>query len=130
MTSPAMRARYLNDSITTASPARLLVMLYERLVLDLSQGENALKEGDRETADDRLKHAQEIIIELRASLRLDLWDGAADLARIYGFLLGELISANIQGDAGKVASCRGLVEPLLDAWRQAALTSIEPSPAA
>ncbi|GIJ50835.1 flagellar protein FliS [Virgisporangium aliadipatigenens] len=127
MTSPAMRARYLNDSIATASPARLLVMLYERLVVDLSQAETALGAGDRETADDRLKHAQEIVIELRTSLRLDLWEGATDLARIYGFLLGEMISANIRADVEKVVSCRKLVEPLLDAWRQASLISAEPA---
>jgi flagellar secretion chaperone FliS len=127
MTSPAMRARYLNDSIATASPARLLVMLYERLVVDLSQAETAFVAGDRTTADERLKHAQEIVIELRASLRLDLWSGATDLARIYGFLLGELISANIRADVEKVVSCRKLVEPLLDAWRQASLIAAEPA---
>jgi flagellar protein FliS len=127
MTSPAMRARYLNDSIATASPARLLVMLYERLVVDLVQAETALGNGERETADDRLKHAQEIVIELRASLRLDLWEGATDLARIYGFLLGELIAANIRADAEKVVACRKLVEPLLDAWRQASMISAAPA---
>jgi flagellar secretion chaperone FliS len=121
MTTPALRARYLGDSVATASPARLLVMLYERLVLDLSQAEAALATGDRDSASKLLMHAQEIVIELRTSLRMDVWDGATNLASIYGFILGELIAANIQGDATKVADCLGLVEPLLDAWRQAAL---------
>jgi flagellar protein FliS len=120
MTSPVLRARYLNDSVATASPARLLIMLYERLVLDLTQAEAALQDGQRVTAGPLLMHAQEIIIELRSSLRLDVWDGAANLADLYGFLLTELVSANVQGDANRVAVCRTLVEPLLDAWRQAA----------
>jgi flagellar protein FliS len=123
-TPPALRERYLSDSITTASPARLLVMLYDRLVLDLAHGETAIRAGDRETANARLTHAQDIIVELLASLRPDVWDGAAGLAQIYGYLLRELIAANIHADAAKVASCRGLVEPLAAAWREAALAAV------
>jgi flagellar secretion chaperone FliS len=123
MTSPALRNRYLTDSIATASPARLLVMLYDRLVLDLTQAEAALAAGDRSAASERLTHAQDIVIELRTSLNLDAWDGAVNLAKIYGFVLGELIAANVRGDAAKVTSCRELVEPLADAWRQAAMAA-------
>ena len=120
MTAPHLRDRYLQDSINTASPGKLLVMLYERLVMDLVQGEEALRAGDREAANERITHAQEIILELRATLDLEAWSGAAGLAGLYGFLLTELIQANIGRDADKVATCRGLVEPLRDAWREAA----------
>jgi flagellar protein FliS len=120
MTSPALRERYLGDSVSTASPGRLLVMLYERLVLDIARAEAALRTGDRELASGKLLHAQEIVLELRATLNMDAWDGAAGLAQIYGFLLGELIGSNVNADADRAASCRTLVEPLLDAWRQAA----------
>lgn len=120
MSSPALRERYLADSINTASPGKLLVMLYDRLVLDLAQGEEALRAGDRERAADRLTHAQEIVLELRTTLDLDAWEGAAGLANLYGFLITELIGANIRRDADRVAACRTLVEPLRDAWREAA----------
>src|SRR5690349_10167088 len=128
MTSPAMRARYLNDSVNTASPARLLVMLYERLVRDLTQAEQALRSGDRPEASEQLMHAQEIVLELRTTLDESAWDGAAGLAQIYGFLLNEMIAANVKADPRKVLSCRGLVEPLLDAWRQAALSGADATP--
>jgi flagellar protein FliS len=120
MTSSAFRARYLNDTVSTASPGRLLVMLYERLALDLRHAEVALRAGDREAGSARLMHAQEIVIELRVSLDLTAWDGAAGLAQLYGFLLTELIQANVRADADQAASCLALVEPLVDAWRQAA----------
>ena len=120
MTSPQLRNRYLADSINTASPGKLLVMLYDRLVVDLLQGEEALRAGDRDQAAERITHAQEIIMELRTTLDLDAWSGAPGLAGLYGFLLTELIQANIRQDADKVASCRGIVEPLRDAWREAA----------
>ena len=120
MSSPALRDRYLADSINTASPGKLLVMLYDRLVIDLVQGEEAVRTGDRERAADKLTHAQEIILELRTTLDLDAWEGAPGLASLYGFLLTELIGANIKRDADRVAACRKLLEPLRDAWREAA----------
>jgi flagellar protein FliS len=123
MTSPQMRNRYLEDSINTASPAKLLVMLYDRLVLDLQQGELAIQAGDRDTASDKINHAQEIILELRTTLDVDVWEGAAGLAALYSWLLTELIQANIKLDAAKVAACRGIVEPLRDAWREAAVAA-------
>ena len=127
--NPAMRERYLADSITTASPAKLLVMLYDRLVLDLSRAEEALAAGDRQSASNQLIHAQDIVMELRTSLNLDAWDGAAGLANLYVFLLTELMQANITRDATRVAACRALVEPLRDAWREAAFKMATPVPA-
>ena len=124
MTSPHLRDRYLQDSVNTASPGKLLLMLYDRLVLDLIQGEEALRAGEREQAHERLTHAQEIILELRTSLDVDAWSGAPALANLYGFLLTELIGANVQKDAYRVASCRTLVEPLRDAWREAAAAAV------
>ncbi|BFU42128.1 flagellar export chaperone FliS [Krasilnikovia sp. MM14-A1004] len=126
MTSPHLRDRYLQDSINTASPARLLVMLYDRLVLDLTQGEEALRGDDRETASEKLLHAQEIVLELRTTLDMDAWSGAAGLASLYGWLLTELIGANVNRDADRVAACRSVVEPLRDAWREAAAAAAAP----
>ena len=127
--NPAMRERYLADSITTASPSRLLVMLYDRLVLDLSRAEEAMAAGDRSGASTQLMHAQEIILELRTSLDTSAWDGAPGLANLYVFVLTELMQANMTGDAGRVTACRELIEPLRDAWREAALTPAVPAPA-
>jgi flagellar protein FliS len=128
MTSPQLRNRYLADSVNTASPGKLLVMLYDRLVLDLATGEEAIRTGDRDEASERLNHAQEIILELRTTLDLDAWSGAAGLASLYGWLLTELIQANIKLDADKVAVCRSIIEPLRDTWREAVvLAAANPS---
>ena len=124
MTSSQLRDRYLQDSINTASPAKLLLMLYDRLVLDLIQGEEALRTDSREQAHDKLTHAQEIVMELRVSLDIEAWSGAPGLANLYGYLLTELIGANIAKDPDRVATCRALVEPLRDAWREAAAAAV------
>ena len=124
MTAPHLRDRYLQDSISTASPGKLLLMLYDRLVLDLGKAEEALRADDRDKAYDLLNHAQEIVLELRVSLDVEAWSGGPGLASLYGFLLTELIGANIARDADRVAGCRTLVEPLRDAWREAAALAV------
>ncbi len=123
MTQPTMRHRYLTDSISTATPAKLLLMLYDRLVLDLTKGEQALLDGDRPEANIHLQHAQDIVIELHVTLDQDAWDGAAGLAALYTFVQTELIHANIRGDVARVTAVRDLVEPLRDTWREAALAA-------
>jgi len=114
------RGRYLAETVATASPARLVCMLYDRLVLDIVNGRDALFAGDKTLADTHLRHAQDIVFELRGSLRVDAWDGAPRLASIYGWLLKELVQANVDRDAEKADECRKLVEPLRDAWHGAA----------
>lgn len=122
MTAQAMlRNRYVDASVATASPARLLTMLYDRLVRDLGEAELALGAGDATTGTDRLRHAQEIVMELQSGLDPTKWSGGPALAQLYAFLLRELIGANIAHDGARVARCRALVEPLRDAWHQAAV---------
>ncbi|SDY80930.1 flagellar protein FliS [Micromonospora pattaloongensis] len=118
--NPTLRERYLADSVATASPAKLLLMLYDRLLLDLTRAEQALSGGDRAAAAAELFHAQEIVLELRTTLDTSAWDGAPGLASLYGFVLTELVAANVRGDAERVAGVRQVIEPLRDAWREAA----------
>lgn len=115
------RAAYMGASVSTASPARLLTMLCERLVLDVTRGRNAQADGDHAEAHRQLVHAQEIVLELRMSLQVDAWDGGAQLASIYDFLHSELIRANISKDLARTEGCLRLVTDLCDTWREAAL---------
>lgn len=115
-----VRTRYLDDAVATAAPATLLLMMYERLVRDLERAESALRDGRRDLANSELIHAQDILTELSATLDRDVWDGADQLLGLYTFITTSLIEANVAGDVDKVVACRGLVEPLHDAWKQAA----------
>jgi flagellar secretion chaperone FliS len=120
MSTASLRSRYLGDSVATASPQRILVMLYDRLALDLERAQKAVATGDREVANEQLQHAQEIVLELLASLQVDAWEGGPRLAALYNWLISELVQANIKLDTNRISSCRQVVEPLRDAWRQAA----------
>jgi flagellar secretion chaperone FliS len=120
MNASMIRNRYVGDSVATASPARLVTMLYDRLVRDLTTAEGALAAGDLEVGSNNLIHAQEIVWELAAGLDPTKWSGGPALAALYQFMLGELLDANVKKDAAKATSVRELVEPLRDAWHQAA----------
>ena len=124
-TSASARQRYATSAVGTASPARLLIMLYERLLRDLTTATDALHRRDHAQANDQLQHAQQIVLELRTSLDLDVWDGARGLADLYTYLHAELVTANVRKDAERTVRCRRLVEPLRDAWRDAALASVQ-----
>lgn len=115
------RAAYMDASVATASPSRLLVMLFERLVLDVQRGLDAQRRGDFEGMNRHLIHAQDIVLELQVSLRPDEFKGGYDLAALYGFLHRQLVMANIRKDAQITDEVLTLVTDLCDAWRQAAL---------
>ena len=119
MSYSALRSRYIDTAVSTASPARLLTMLYDRLVLDLDRAESEQRAGRRLEAGPHLTHAQDVVTELASSLDVDAWDGAQQLLSVYTFLLTELVGANVAGDADRTAACRRLVEPLRDAWHEA-----------
>ncbi|MBO3664610.1 flagellar export chaperone FliS [Microbacterium stercoris] len=115
----AAQARYRDEAILSASPERLVTMLYDRLMLDLERGEAAQRAGEWHEANAQLQHAQAIVAELTSSLT-DAWAGSADLRSIYVFLTTTLIGANIGRDAERTRACRDLVAPLRDAWHAAA----------
>jgi flagellar protein FliS len=114
------QARYASDAAATVTPARLLTMLYDRLVQDLSVAETAMQARETQVVGERIGRAQEILLELHATLDLSLWPDGEPLARLYLWIVSELSHARMRSDPQRIADCRGLVEPLRDAWHEAA----------
>src|SRR4051794_26972716 len=113
------QARYAGDAATTVSPARLLTMLYDRVVTDLAAAHEAMLREDTATSGTRIANACEILLELHATLDVAAWPDGEGLARLYLWLVSELMQARVQRSAQRVADCRDLVIPLRDAWRAA-----------
>ncbi|HJQ03168.1 MAG TPA: flagellar export chaperone FliS [Jatrophihabitans sp.] len=112
------RARYLADAVATATPARRIVLLYDRLWLDVQRAQAAQDSADP-AARDHLQHAQQIVAELLGSLDTAAWSGAADLAALYGYLLSELIAEGIEARPGRLATVSRIVADLRASWQQA-----------
>ena len=112
---------YKQQSILTAPPGRLVVMLYDGCVRFLFQSAYAMREGNRKVAQERLRRAEAIIDELRITLDHDKGgDIAANLDALYGFGRSHLIRAWSEQDATKIDEVSRLMGELRDAWAQIA----------
>lgn len=111
---------YQRSAVLSASPAQLLTMLYDRLLLDLHRAEQAQLGGRYGEASEQLRHAQDIIIELQRTLDLDAWDGARRLAAIYDYVFEAAVQANLSRNVELTRECQRRLEPLRQAWHEAA----------
>lgn len=114
------KSRYTSDAAQTVSPARLLTMLYDRVVNDLATAEEAMVRKDVATTGERIGRAQEILLELHSTLDTEVWPEGESLAQLYIWIVGELMQARLKQSPQRVADCRALLEPLRDAWHEAA----------
>jgi flagellar secretion chaperone FliS len=108
-----LRARFLRDRVLTATPAQRVVMLYDRLALDLARAANSAES----TTD--LDHALRIVTELRASLDTDAGGPADNLASLYAYMLRELLAIR-GGERDGLPKVAAIVESLRQAWTQVA----------
>ncbi len=124
------RATYLRDSITSASPAQVLTMFYDRLLLDLQWAEQCQAAGDWLVASRHIIHAQDILAELAATLKPEMWTGGPALLSLYHYVLGILRIGNAWRDIEPTLEAIELLEPLRIAWHDAHAAHLtEPTPA-
>lgn len=111
--------RYHQDGMSVTPGPQLVVKLYERLLLDLHKGKQAIQAGKVEASHTELVHAQDIVFELNMALDVDTWDGGPALRSIYEHLTSRLIEANVQKAVPIVNECIDVVAPLVEAWQEA-----------
>lgn len=123
-TQAQLRNRYAREQVTTASPAKLVTMLYDRLLKDLNDAEQGLGSHDIPLTHNALVHAQDIVRELSSSLDVTVWAEAANLQRLYAWVLDELMTANLEKNAEHVQNARDVIQPLAEAWHEVARQGI------
>jgi flagellar protein FliS len=116
----ARRAQLNREAVLSATPVRLLTMLYDRLMLDLDRAEAGQVSQNWAVASENLLHAQAIVDELTTSLNVEAWNGADGLLAIYTYVSNALIGANIHRDVARTRESIVLLEPLRQAWHEAA----------
>jgi flagellar secretion chaperone FliS len=116
----ASPAAYKQQSIMTATPGRLVVMLYDGAIRFLFQAAAAMREGVRGTALERLDRGEAIIDHLLATLDMSAGEIAERLEGIYVFSKRLLMEARLERDADKVDLVRGYLAELRESWNQIA----------
>jgi flagellar secretion chaperone FliS len=114
-------AAYKQQSILTAPPGRLVVMLYDGCLRFLYQSAHAMRAGDRAQAQSRIRRAEAIIDEL--TVTLDHARGgeiAGRLQGIYAFCRRHLVEAMMEQDPRKIEEVSELLGELREAWAEIA----------
>jgi len=110
-------ATYRDHAVTTASPAKLVVLIFQRLTLDLERALHALETD--QSPHTHLIHAQDLLVALLDALDLDAWEHAPQLANIYLTIHQNLITANIDNNPQLIRDNLDIITELKDAWTQA-----------
>jgi len=110
-------AQYQQAQVDTASPERLLLMLYEGAIRFLNAGRKGILERKYEMAHQNIVKAQDILTEFMATLNMkDGGEFAQYLFDLYEYLNSRLTVANIQKDVAIVDEVLGFVRELHEAW--------------
>ena len=115
---------YRTNSILTASPGQLVLMLYDGALKAMGMARMAFEEPAfdpqrLEKINTQLLKAQAIIDELRAGLNLEAGgDFAKTMYRLYDYHNRRLFEANLRKDVAPVIEVERLVRDLRDAWEQ------------
>lgn len=114
---------YRSSSVMTASPAQLVVMLYDGAGRFLRQAEIAAEEGTWSHALDRIEKAEAIVDELLVTLDKEAGQIAERLQGIYVFCKRLLIEARIEHDVERIRRTATLLRELREAWAEVAATA-------
>ena len=98
--------------ITQASKSELIVILYEMILTEIKEAEEAFERKDMEAFDKELKQAQKYLGELMAALdyRYKL---AYDLASLYQYVNERIINAMIRKKPDSLKSAVSVLQKLL-----------------
>ena len=112
-------SRYRDNDLSSASPGRLVVMLFDQIVLSVRRARMAMEAGQIELRATQIVRASDMIGELRVSLDHEQGGAiAANLDALYGYMLGELLEANRRQDAAPLDRVLVMVTELRDAFAQ------------
>lgn len=113
------RNQYLQAQVETASPTRLIILLYEGAVRFCYLGIEAMDAGDLEEQNKHLVRAQKIVGELMSSLNKENGGEVAEnLMRIYMYMLDRLVDANFEDNPKGVHEVIGLLSELKASWEE------------
>ncbi len=121
-------AAYRETRVKTASPAQLIVMLYDEFIKQCDVAADLMKDDVKknpqniEKVNNALGKAQDILTELMASLDFEAGgEIAQNLFSLYVWFSRELLDANLNKDAVKVRKIRSMMADLRGAWSEAAV---------
>lgn len=109
---------YEQNSVNTAPPGELTLMLYNGVLKFINQAKNAIEENNVEKKNLNLQKAQNIISELMVTLNMDIAI-SKELMNLYDYMNRRLIEANIKNDLEILDEVASLITEFRDTWKEA-----------
>jgi len=116
---------YRANSVLTASPGQLVLMLYDGALRSMAQARIALARPpeDRSRIMDSNNHlikAQRILLELQGTIDMKAGDGkfSQEMHRLYGYFIRRLVEGNLRKDEQPIIEVEKLLGEIRDAWAE------------
>lgn len=113
--------KYQQNQVETASPAKLLLMLYNGALRFVKGAREGIREKDMEKANHNIGKAQDIVVELMTSLDMEQGEISRNLYSLYDFVNTRLLEANIKKDENILSEAENILQELRDTWQEASL---------
>ncbi|MGS2778863.1 flagellar export chaperone FliS [Robertmurraya sp. GLU-23] len=108
---------YQQNSLNTASPGELTLMLYNGCLKFINQAKVAIEAKNIQDKNTNLIKAQNIIQEFMVTLNLDV-PVSKDLMVMYDYMYRRLVEANIKNDTKILDEVAGYITEYRDTWKQ------------
>lgn len=115
---------YRQTSVATATPEKLLLMLYDGAIRFLHQARIAIEQQDLESTNKWLGKLQDIFVELNASLDIDQGEIALNMRKLYEFYQNEVIMANVEKNVERLQPVEEFLKLFRETWAEAAKISV------
>lgn len=113
--------QYQQNSIFTARPEELTLMLYNGAIKFLNMAKMNIEQNEIENAHNNIIRAEDIILELMSTLDMQ-YEVSNNLYQLYDFMNNWLIQANfhkLDGGVKKIDDVLKLLQDLRDTWAEA-----------
>ncbi len=108
---------YLKMQVETASPVEHVILLYDKVILLLKEAIEAIDKGDVQAKIDAIVKADRIIRVLNNSLDMERGgEIAANLRKLYDFILDNLVIANGKNDKQLLGDLIDILTTLKEGW--------------
>jgi len=111
-------ATYQTNSVTTALPQDLTLMLYEGLIKFSMLAKRAIEQKMIEQKNTNIQKAQAIVTELQLTLNQSI-ALSKDLNSLYDYMQTRLIDANVKNDLVAIDEVIGFAEEFRETWKEA-----------
>ncbi len=112
--------QYQQTQVTTASPERILIMLYDGAIRFAGQAKVAMLSGERLAKLEAISKAIAIVSYLSETLDHDAgWEQAEKLDGLYAYMIRELTNANLKGEVKSLEVVEDLLKELRETWMEA-----------